>query len=281
MKKPTPDTFQKTILTWYKKHGRHSLLWRKTRDPYRIFISELMLQQTQVDRVIPKYERFLKKFPDIQSLAEAPFRSVLQEWKGLGYNRRALYAKRTAEKILHAFHGIFPKNIVEIKSLPGIGSYTAHAIAAFTWNTPAIFIETNIRRVFIYFFFPDKKSVSDADIMPLIQKMLWHENPRRWYWALMDYGALELKKMPNPNKKSAHYVKQSKFEGSTRYARSHILERIIYKNKASLNDLLLFFSDDPHMKPFCSPDILLRILKTMEKEGLLYMRENTWRIAPL
>lgn len=273
--------FQKTILEWHKKYGRHDLPWRKTKNPYRILASEIMLQQTQVDRVIPKYKSFLKKFPNAETLAKAPMANVLKEWKGLGYNRRGMFLKRAAEKIVSDFHGTIPRSPASIELLPGVGTYTARAVAVFSFNTPEIFIETNIRRIFIHFFFKNRHSVSDSEILPLIEKTLWHKDPREWYSALMDYGASQFKSMKNPNKKSKHYTKQSRFEGSPRYARSHILDHILYKERVSLKDMLSFFKDDPHMKSYLSEEALGAILQKMAHEGLLYERDGLWRISPL
>lgn len=273
--------FQKKILSWHKKYGRHDLPWRKTKNPYHILVSEIMLQQTQVDRVILKYKTFLKKFPTIKALAQAAVSDVLKEWKGLGYNRRALYLKRAAECILRAFGGAFPQSISDIESLPGVGTYTARAVATFAFNAPEIFIETNIRRVFIHFFFKNRNAVSDSEILPLVKKTLWHKNPRIWYSALMDYGASQFKSMENPNIKSKHYTKQSRFEGSRRYARSHILDHILYKERVSADALRTFFADDPHMKEYISEKNLLTILDTMRAEGLIYERDGLWRISPL
>ena len=215
--------FQKKILDFYAASGRHSLPWRQTSDPYRILVSEVMLQQTQVERVIPKYEAFLKAFPDVFSLAKASISSVLGLWVGLGYNRRALYLKRTAEAIVERYGGIFPQTEKELRELPGIGAYSASAICAFAYNQSVVCIETNIRRVFIHEFFPTQEEVSDKELLPHIEKSVYHENPRTWYWALMDYGS-HLKKLGvNPNKRSVHYAKQSTFTGSVREVRGAII----------------------------------------------------------
>ncbi len=160
----TISRFHKTIYDHYKKYGR-SLPWRKTNDPYKILVSEIMLQQTQVDRVIPKYERWLKMFPNFPTLAKAPLKKILTKWQGLGYNRRAIHLKKLAEIIVSKHSGKLPSSIEELDSLPGIGPHTAGSIAAFAFNKPTIFIETNIRSVFIHYFFPPKKKVSDRSIL--------------------------------------------------------------------------------------------------------------------
>ncbi len=218
--------FQKKVRVFYKAHGRHALPWRKTKDPYKILVSEMMLQQTQVDRVVPKYKAFLKKFPTMQVLAKASLADVLREWSGLGYNRRALFLKRAAEAVVKDHKGKFPSDVESLESLPGIGLYTSRAVATFAYNEPHAFIETNIRAVFIHSFFPRSKSVSDAKLMPLIEQALDRKNAREWEWALMDYGSHIKKTVPNPSRKSKHHVKQPAFEGSLRQVRGAMLREL-------------------------------------------------------
>lgn len=228
----TTKQFEKIIRAYYKDHKRN-LPWRKTHDPYKIFVSEVMLQQTQAQRVVPKYRSFLKKFPAVKALAGAKLADVLREWQGLGYNRRALHLKRAAEKVVKDFGGKFPKDMKMLRTLPGVGPATAGDILVFAWSMPAVVIETNIRSVFIHFFFKDRMKVADKEILPLIEKTLQGENkknPREWYYALFDYGAY-LKKTSNPGRRSAHYVIQSPFEGSYRQRRAHVLSNILQKSK--------------------------------------------------
>ena len=222
----TPKKFQKIIREYYAKNKR-DFPWRKTRDPYKILVSEIMLQQTQAPRAVSKYVSFVYKFPTTKALREASLTEVLSEWQGLGYNRRALFLKKCSEIIEKDFNGKFPKDFKTLCTLPGIGPATAGDIMAFAWNTPHVVIETNIRSVFIHFFFTDKEKVTDKEILPLIEKTLDTENPRDWYSALFDYGAY-LKQTSNPSRRSAHHAKQTKFEGSERQKRAHIL-RIILK----------------------------------------------------
>lgn len=226
------NRFKKAIWYYYKRNGRHDLPWRKTKNPYKILISEVMLQQTQVNRVIEKYKSFLRKFPTVKALAEAQLKDVLLEWQGLGYNRRAKYLKLCAEKVFTEYSGKFPKNLKELVALPGIGPATAGDILAFAYNIPVPVIETNIRSVFIHFFHASSAdSVSDKDLLPLIELTLDMKNPREWYWALFDYGA-HLKQTRNPNTRSKHYVKQSPFKGSNREKRSQILKLILLGAKS-------------------------------------------------
>jgi A/G-specific adenine glycosylase len=225
--------FKAIIRNYYRHHGRHNLPWRKTKNPYHILVSEIMLQQTQVERVIPKYKVFLKKFPTFLSLAKAPVPSVLKAWQGLGYNRRALYLKSTAERVANEYAGKLPADREALEDLPGIGPNTAGAILAYAFNMPAIFIETNIRRIFIHFFFKNHKNVHDDAIRKLVAKTLDQKNPREWYSALMDYGTHLAAQVENPNRKSRHYVKQSKFEGSDRQLRGRILKIVLRGKKVS------------------------------------------------
>lgn len=227
----TSKRFNEIIRSHYKKNGRHDMPWRKTRDPYRILVSEVMLQQTQVGRVRPFYKNFIKKFPNFEKLAKAKTSDVLWAWQGLGYNRRALALQKLSKIVLAEFNGKLPPTREQLEDLPGIGKGTAGALLAFAFNKPSIFIETNIRRVFIHFFFPGKSKVTDEAIERYIKRTIDTKNSREWYWALMDYGAA----MPvakNPNTRSAHYTKQSTFKGSDRELRGKIL-RSFLKNKES------------------------------------------------
>ncbi len=250
--------FKKTIWAHYKQNKRN-LPWRKTRDPYKILVSEIMLQQTQSHRVEPKYKSFLEQFPTVEVLAKAKLQDVLKEWQGLGYNRRALYLKKCAEAIVAEHGGKFPKDLNALIALSGIGKATAGDILAFAWNIPTVFIETNIRSVFIHFFFADKEQVTDTDILPLVEKTLDIKDPRQWYWALFDYGVL-LKKTINPNRKSAHYGKQTKFVGSLRQKRAIIL-RLILEKPRTQKEIEKALKYDV--------EVVIKILSGLEKDGLI------------
>jgi A/G-specific adenine glycosylase len=210
--------FQKTVWNYYKTSARHNLPWRKNINSYCIWVSEVMLQQTQVDRVIEFFNAWTKQFPTVTKLANASQIEILKQWKGLGYNSRAIRMKKAAQVIISNYKGKFPTEYEELQKLPGIGPYTAGAISAFVNNQPVAIIETNIRRVFIHHFFQDDTDVRDEDILELVKETLDKKNPREWYWALMDYGSflgrtLNIKgKKYNPNTQSKHYTKQSKFE---------------------------------------------------------------------
>ena len=221
--KSDPKVFQKKILDFYKKEGRHTLPWRKTTEPYLILVSEVMLQQTQVERVIPKYEAFIRKFPTVEALANAQLVTVLTLWSGLGYNRRARFLHMAAKEVVKNHKGVFPSSVQELQKIIGIGPYTAGAVMTFAFNYPIVIIETNIRSVYIHEFFKDSECVTDSELLPYIKTTLDIKNPRRWYAALMDYGAHVKKAHVNPSRKSKHHVRQSAFQGSLREVRGRIL----------------------------------------------------------
>ncbi len=211
------------VYEYYEKSGRHDLPWRKTVDPYRIVVSEIMLQQTQVGRVLEKYREFLKAFPTVSALANAPLQAVLLQWSGLGYNRRARFLHAMAKTVVADHKGAFPKTFDELLKLPGIGHYTAGAVSAFAYNVPVTIIETNIRTAYLHHFFPDTAGVSDRELLPLIEATLDREQPRTWYWALMDYGSYLKSQGVRIHRNSAQYKKQSTFKGSLREVRGGIV----------------------------------------------------------
>lgn len=229
---PDISTFQKKIYDFFKEN-RRDFPWRNTTDPYNICVSEIMLQQTQTSRVVEKYLLFIKEFPTLQKLNDATLPEVLKLWQGLGYNRRALYLKKACEIVTSELKGIFPSDQTSLTKLPGIGINTAGAIVAFAYNKPVVFIETNIRRVFIHEFFKDTLEVSDKEILPLIKASLPNRDTRNWYYALMDYGVFLAKQTTNPNRKSKHYAIQSKFHGSIRQIRGEILKELLIGSQTS------------------------------------------------
>ena len=220
--------FTETVWQYYKKHGRHDLPWRVRSHlkPYNILVSELMLQQTQVDRVVPKYRAFIQRWGSARALASAPLGEVLRTWQGLGYNRRAKYLHAATKAVTEERNGRFPRALAELRTLPGVGPYTAGAVMAFAHNKPAVLIETNIRSAYIHHFFKDVGAVSDKELIQLIEHTVDVENPREWYWALMDYGS-HLKRVEGNNiTQSSGYRKQSRFEGSDRQIRGFILREL-------------------------------------------------------
>ena len=218
--------FRNTIYEYYQKHGR-DFPWRRTTDPYRILVSEIMLQQTQTDRVAAKFDGFINAFPTVKALAASSLRGVLIRWQGMGYNRRARHLHELATNIIESHGGRIPDTTEELVRLPGSGKATAAAICAFAFNQPVVFVETNIRAVFIHFFFYSRKKVPDSDILELAAVMLDKKTPRRFYSALMDYGAMLKKKHPNPSRKSAHHHKQTPFAGSRRQLRGLVLRSLL------------------------------------------------------
>ena len=240
----TFSQFQKSILSFYNHEGR-DMPWRHTTNPYHILVSEIMLQQTQVDRVRKKYPEFITAFPTYASLANAPLHQVLAVWQGMGYNRRALALLACARKVMDEYNGILPSDAEVLETLPGIGHATACSIAAFAFNKPVVFIETNIRRVFIHLFFHDRSSVHDREILPLAEKALYRKNPRVWYWAMMDYGAALKNAIPNPNRKSAHYTKQATFTGSDRQIRGIVIRALLTAPGQDEQELFKILPHDP------------------------------------
>ncbi len=217
--------FQTKIWDYYAANGR-DFAWRKNITPYLVAVSEIMLQQTQTKRVAEKFPDFIKKFPDFKSLAVASTADVILAWQGLGYNRRALYLRALAQAVVNEYQGKLPTEPEELIKLPGVGKNTAGSIAAFAFNKPTVFIETNIRSVFLHEFFSEQNAISDPDLLPLIEATVPSKNPREWYYALMDYGVHLKKEHKNPSRASKHHTKQSKFIGSKRQVRGEILRRL-------------------------------------------------------
>jgi len=235
--------FQKVIWSYYREQGR-SFDWRHVKDPYKVVVSEVMLQQTQTARVAIKFVEFIRFFPDFNSLALASLKDVLFAWQGLGYNRRGKFLHEIAKKVVNEYNGILPDCPKMLVTFPGIGPNTAGSIVAFAYNKPTIFIETNIRSVFLTFFFSNQTEIHDKQLLPLIEAAIDHASARDWYYALMDYGVMLKKQLPNPSRKSAHHAVQSKFEGSDRQIRGMVLKLLIQK-QVSKKDLFLLIDRTP------------------------------------
>ena len=215
------DDFRETI--W--RHGRdlyRDMPWRQNTNPYYVLVSELMLQQTQVERVIPKFAEFIEKFPTAKELAAAPLADVLTVWSGLGYNRRAKFLHEAVK----AIGDTFPSTKEDLLKLPGVGGNTAGAILAYSFNQPVTFIETNIRTVYFHHFFDDQKQVSDKELQKIVEATVDKEHPREWYWALMDYGSYLKKQGVDRLDKSKHYKKQAPLKGSVREVRGLMLKAL-------------------------------------------------------
>jgi len=273
MKITDDTTFLSSLWDYYDANGRHSLPWRLTEpngsfDPYKILVSELMLQQTQVNRVIPKFEAFLERFPTVRHLAAASLGDVLIAWSGLGYNRRAKFLWQAAQRIVTDFDGGFPQSQAKLVTLPGVGMNTAGAIMAYAFNQPVVFIETNIRTAYIHHYFADRVGIGDTELRPHIERTLDMENPRVFYWALMDYGSHLKQRVGNLNKLSNSYTKQSPFAGSLRQVRGRVI-KLLATGPLALEELA-FQITDPRLK-----DVLI----TLVGEGLIVRSSDTYRLA--
>ncbi|MDR1099595.1 MAG: A/G-specific adenine glycosylase [Treponema sp.] len=261
--------FKSIIYANYETAGR-TFPWRTNLSPWGVLVSEFMLQQTQTERVIPFWERWMKLWPSPGSLAEVPTSEVLREWSGLGYNRRGLFLKDCAGLIVKNYGGRVPETPEALASLPGIGPYTSGAIACFAYNYPAVFIETNIRSVALHFFFKDRKDVKDKEIFPILKNSLDQENPRKWHWALMDYGAVLKKLTVNPNRRSAHYTRQSPFEGSFRQMRGAVIKTLVSQGPGS--------TDEIKRRTGIMKKDLYKVLGALEKESMVAEDAGLYKI---
>lgn len=204
--------------------------WRNIDDPYGVLVSEVMLQQTQVARVMERWEAWMRRFPTVDSLAAAGNADVLEAWLGLGYNRRALNLKRACEACSRENGGRVPETVEDLERLPGVGPATAAGVVAFAYDRPAVYLETNVRAVFIHEFFPDEAKVSDAELRPLVAAACPDTGVRQWYYALLDVGAACKASLPaaaDPSRRSASYGRQSSFEGSHRQKRAALLRMVL------------------------------------------------------
>jgi A/G-specific adenine glycosylase len=256
-------SFKKTVYAYYQNFGR-DLPWRNTENHYHIFVSEIMLQQTQVARVLGTFERFVSELGDFYALAEARAGRLLSIWQGLGYNRRCIHLKESAVRICTEFSGKLPQSEDLLRSLPGVGIATSRALLAYCFNRPTVFIETNIRQVFIHFFFKDRKTVSDGEILPLVELTLDRRNPREWYYALMDYGSMLKDRVGNLTRRSAGYKRPARFEGSMRQLRGTVL-KVLLKHKKITADTVA------EMAGF-DPEKVEEAIYRLEREGFLDKR---------
>lgn len=252
--------FQELIWNYYHQHGR-DLPWRRTTDPYKILVSEIMLQQTQGPRVVPKYEQFLNQFPNAKALANTSLASVITAWSGLGYNRRAKYLHEAAKQLKDKKTW----TLDDLTACKGIGVNTAAAVLTYAYNQVIPFIETNVRTVYIHHFFEDHDEVSDKQLLPFVTETLDQEHPREWFWALMDYGSYLKTQTVNPSRRSKHYTKQSKFEGSRRQLRGQIL-RELATQKQTRQQLINGIKDDR----------LTGVLDDLVKEGLITKNQDIY-----
>lgn len=254
------DAFQKIIWHYYK-HRERDFAWRRVTTPYYVTVSEIMLQQTQTFRVAGKFEAFVEAFPDFQTLAQAPTAEIIRLWKGLGYNRRALALQKIAQRVMTEHNGVLPNDIATLETFPHIGKATARSIVTYAFNQPLAFIETNVRTVFIYFFFKDQAAVTDAMLEPLVAATVDQADPRAWYYALMDYGVMLKKTVGNVSRLSAHYAKQSAFEGSDRQVRGMILQALLNQPGTAVVTLPALLDRESQR--------VYKILGDLEREGFI------------
>lgn len=266
-------SFQDAVWSYYQHNGR-DMPWRQpgadgSFDPYKIMVSEIMLQQTQVVRVIPKFEAFVQEFPGVEELAAAPLSRVLEQWSGLGYNRRAKFLHQAAKQIMQEHQGAFPTILNMLSNLSGIGVNTAAAIMNYAYNQPTPFLETNIRTVYIHHFFGDHPElVTDKQLLPLVTDTIDIENPREWFWALMDYGTHLKATVGNLSRQSKHYTKQSKFQGSKRQIRGQVL-KVLLEKPMGIRVLKQTISDER----------LPAVLHDLEQEGLITKTRSTYHLS--
>jgi len=261
------------------------LPWRATGDPYAIWLSEVMLQQTQVARVDGRWQRWLERFPTVDALAAASPADVLEEWQGMGYNRRAL-ALLNAAQAISAAGGAVPEDEASLRALPGIGPATAAGIRAFAFNRHTVYLETNVRAVFLHEVFPNSEDVADRDLIPLVDATCPPDggnslcDPRGWYYALLDYGAHLKKTLPNPSRRSRGYVRQSRFEGSTRQKRAALV-RIMLDHRSGISTRDLAAELNRHELRAGRAELresdVEAIVEQLRSEGFCTREHNMWR----
>ena len=262
--------FRSIVFHYYFGH-RREFPWREEITPFRVFVSEVMLQQTQTIRVVPKFTDFITRFPDFETLAGADFSDVLRAWKGLGYNRRARYLQEAAHIVADRFAGLLPEDPELLSTLPGIGPATAASICTFAFNAPLAFIETNIRTVYIHFFFRNETGVHDRQIIELVKETVDKEQPREWYYALMDYGVMLKKTIGNPNRRSRHYSRQSCFEGSDRQLRGKILQLLLDSETVIIDDAVHLLGE--------SAERIDRIIASLCRDNLIEREKGRLKLS--
>lgn len=284
------SVFQETVWDYFRSYER-AMPWRENPSPYYVLVSELMLQQTQVPRVIPKFHEFMLRFPTIMELSRAPLGEVLKTWNGLGYNRRAKFLWNAARMVESKFDGKIPNTFNDLVTLPGVGPNTAGAILAYAYNQPVVFIETNIRTVYFHHFFMDQEIVSDKELRGVVHATLpaiREEQPerrihsthgamrnpegvsyRQWYWALMDYGSHLKQTVGGRLSQSKHYKKQSPLAGSLREMRGMVI-------RALSGELY----DDEQLRAHVAADHRYDVaLKALADEGMIENKNGKWSLT--
>ncbi|MBQ6585387.1 MAG: adenine glycosylase [Coriobacteriales bacterium] len=242
-----------------------------------------MLQQTQVARVLKYWPRWMQDFPTVQALAAAPLERVLEHWQGLGYNRRAIALQRAAQVVVSAHGGVMPRDHDALLALPGVGPATAAGVRVFAFGEPDIYLETNVRSVFLHEFFPGQEGIADAQLIPLVEATCDHDDPRSWEYALLDFGAYLKQTMPNPSRASKHHSRQSAFEGSRRQKRARLLRLVMGAGEqgASEAELLdaISAAELADGRPALTTALLVSILGDLEAERFIVQRDGRWRIS--
>ena len=281
------------------------LPWRRTRDPYIIWLSEVMLQQTQVPRVEARMPAWLERFPTIDALAQASASDVLEAWQGLGYNRRALALHAAARTISERYGGAMPHDAAALRALPGIGPATAQGIRAFAFDLPGVYLETNVRTVILHHLFPDVPGVPDRELIPLVEATCpassvtdapdapyaepqdADDTPRSWYYALLDYGAYLKKTVPNPSRRSAGYARQSRFEGSRRQKRAEVVRMLLAARTEPRGGMTedevvsgIDAFERAHGRGAVDPSLVSDVLEALARDGLCRVdEEGLWHTA--
>ena len=254
--------------------------WRFIDDAYGVLVSEVMLQQTQVPRVMERWDAWMRTFPTIDALAAADTARVLSAWQGLGYNRRALYLQRAAQACARDFAGEVPEGEDELRALPGIGPATAAGVTVFARNRPAVYLETNVRAVFLHEFFPNEVRVPDTRLVPLVREACPETDPRTWYYALLDCGAhlkSTLGSAANPSRRSAAYARQSAFEGSHRQVRAEVLRLALASAPVGEEELFCALAESRRtaLRAQVSAAEFDTVLDELAVEGFLVRRDAT------
>lgn len=272
--------FRCYVLEQGRKYYR-DLPWRNIDDPYAVLVSEVMLQQTQVKRVLSYWPRFMALFPAIDALAAADTSLVLEMWQGLGYNRRALALKRCAEECSRSFGGELPHDRESLLALPGIGPATAGGVLAFALQKPTLYLETNVRTVFLHELFPDEEGVSDKRLEPLVLESCPADDPRGWYYSLLDYGAHLKATVPNPSRRSKHHTRQSAFEGSRRQKRAEVVRFVLAESPASREAIAQNLDEFEKKAGRDKVDdrLLGGILEDLVKEGFLTLGDEGYSVG--
>ena len=255
--------------------------WRGASDAYAVLISEVMLQQTQVSRVLARWDAWLEAFPSIDALAAASLADVLERWQGMGYNRRAIALKRCADILSEEYGGQVPNTYEELIALPGIGATTAAGVCVFAYQIPQVYLETNVRTVFIHEFFAEQETVSDREIIPLVMQTCPEKDPRSWYYALLDYGAHLKKTIPNPSRRSAQYHRQSAFVGSVRQKRAELLRLALGQAGLATEELaeqLSALERAAGRQDVPTGEVIV-MLEALEREGFLSSHSGYWFIS--